>query len=148
MSRTKKTIFFFLLAIFLISAAGCKDNNSDVNNYGLEEFIAELKAKNYDFTLKEVGKNFLPTTRKRISIGDEAIDVYVFKNNKGMEKEAAKIEPSGFGYQSKTKAVKVSWISVPHFYKKGRIIVQYIGENEKIIADLKEILGPQFAGLN
>ncbi|EHI99965.1 hypothetical protein CDLVIII_3403 [Clostridium sp. DL-VIII] len=58
----------------------------------------------------------------------------------------------GFGYtltepwgEQKTKSV--SWISYPHFYKKGNIIVQYIGKNEQIISNLKTILGEQFAGI-
>jgi len=37
-------------------------------------------------------------------------------------------------------------LSFPHFYKKGNIVVQYIEEDEKIISDLKDILGEQFAG--
>jgi len=42
--------------------------------------------------------------------------------------------------------MKVDWVSFPHFYKKGSIIVQYIGEDEKMISDLKDIFGDQFAG--
>ena len=35
----------------------------------------------------------------------------------------------------------------PHFYKKGTIIVRYEGADEKIINDLEEIMGEQFAGI-
>ncbi len=34
----------------------------------------------------------------------------------------------------------------PHFYKRGSLIVQYVGEDEKIISDLGDLLGEQFAG--
>jgi hypothetical protein len=40
----------------------------------------------------------------------------------------------------------VSWVSYPHFYKKGCLIVQYVGKNENIISDIEDILGEQFAG--
>ena len=55
------------------------------------------------------------------------------------------IDGGGCSYYGKN-AVDVSWVSLPHFYKKGSIIVQYDGENNYIISDLDAILDAQFAG--
>ena len=43
--------------------------------------------------------------------------------------------------------MEIEWVSKPHFYKKGSIIVNYVGEDEKILDDLKDIFGTQFAGI-
>ena len=64
-----------------------------------------------------------------------------------MESDSLIIDNNGFGYSRNHTAVNLSWISYPHFYKKGNIIVQYIGKNEKIISNLQNILGKQFAGI-
>ena len=38
------------------------------------------------------------------------------------------------------------WIAPPHFFKSGRLIVLYIGEEPRLLQGLAHILGPQFAG--
>jgi len=38
------------------------------------------------------------------------------------------------------------WVAPPHFYKAGRIIVLYVGENAAVTEALDTVLGPQFAG--
>jgi len=105
-----------------------------------------MKAKNYKFELKDVEKDFLPTARKRMIIDKEAIDIYLYNSNKEVEKDAKRIDNGGCEYNNGSKSVNVRWSLYPHFYKKGTIIVQYVGENEKIISDLKDIFGEQFAG--
>jgi hypothetical protein len=40
----------------------------------------------------------------------------------------------------------VTWVATPHFYKKGRILVLYIGDNAETLKALESVLGPQFAG--
>jgi hypothetical protein len=40
----------------------------------------------------------------------------------------------------------MSWMATPHFYKTGRILVLYVGDDQKVIDVLTGALGPQFAG--
>ncbi|MCM0647926.1 hypothetical protein NBE98_06010 [Clostridium swellfunianum] len=144
-SSYKIVLTIFSLAIFLtLGACGNKPDTKKV--FSIEHFQSEMKAKNYKFEIKDVNKDFLPTERKRMIIGDKAIDIYLFNSSKQMEKEAGRIDKYGSGYSNGSKSIKVDWISKPHFFKKGSIIVQYIGEDKKIISDLKDILGEQFAG--
>lgn len=120
--------------------------NNSKEYYTIEQFQNEMKARNYNFEIKDVKLNFLPTTAKRMIIGNTVIDIYLFSNNKSMEVEARHIDSGGFSYNNGSQSIHVSWVSLPHFYKKGNIIVQYIGQDEKIMSDLKNILGEQFAG--
>lgn len=82
----------------------------------------------------------------RFNDDDKAIDIYLFNSDNEMKNEASNIDSGGCGYKNSFKAIQVSWVSFPHFYKKGSLIVQYVGEDETIMADLTDILGEQFAG--
>lgn len=137
-----------LLAVFIILVLAFVGGISSdkVNEYSIEQFTNDMKSKNYNFELQDTERDFLPTTRKRLIIGDEAIEIYLYKSSKAMEKDSKRIDSGGCSYSSWYRSVYVSWTSYTHFYKKGNIIVQYVGENEKIISDLKDILGEQFAG--
>lgn len=105
-----------------------------------------MKDKGYDYEITDAEQDFLQAPRKRMSIDKTEIDIYLFGSNKKLEKEAGYISSDGCGYTNGSKSLKVSWVSLPHFYKKGRLIVQYVGEDKKIISDLKDIFGEQFAG--
>ncbi len=147
-----KGIFKILIVTLLTTAItapiliGCK-KQTDSESYNIEQFETAMTEKGYEFEIQEVEQDFLPTTRKRMLLdNDIALDIYLFINNSKMEKEASRIDSDGSGYDGPLNKVKVSWVSVPHFFKKGTIIVQYIGEDETIISTLKEILGEQFAG--
>lgn len=143
-NKYSECLVLFLLIVTMVSACSSKQNYK--STYDINQFANEMKAKNYKFELKAVEKDFLPTTRKRMIIDKEAIDIYIYNNDNDAENDAKRIDAGGSKYNDGNKAVNVSWISYPHFYKKGSIIVQYVGENENIISDLKNILGKQFAG--
>jgi hypothetical protein len=145
MLRSRKYIVLIISAVFLLSIIfGCNYQDSKTT-YNLERFQNDMAAKKYNFIIEDTDQNFIPTTRKRMIFDNMALDIYLFENNQQMEKEARYIDNSGFNYNNGSAGVNVSWVSLPHFYKKGSIIVQYIGEDEKITTDLEDILGEQFA---
>ena len=90
---------------------------------------------------------FSSNESKTMKIGETLIGVYSYKNNKEMEKNAGHISPDGSSFYKGKKSMEIEWVSKPHFYKKGSIIVNYVGEDEKILDDLKDIFGTQFAGI-
>lgn len=140
---------FIVLAILLLvftSSIGCSSIRNSKNTFGLEQFKNEMKERKYKFDIKNVQKDFLPTTRKRMLVGKEALDIYVYSSNLKMERDAKRIDSDGSGYKNLSKSVKVDWVAPPHFYKRGRLIVQYVGTDKKIMQDLKDIFGEQFAG--
>jgi hypothetical protein len=34
----------------------------------------------------------------------------------------------------------------PHFFRRSATIVNYLGENPRVLAELQRLFGPQFAG--
>ncbi|MEL7657736.1 MAG: hypothetical protein AAGU75_17715, partial [Bacillota bacterium] len=116
--------------------------------FNIETFENAMDRSGYNFEIQDTQQDFIPATRKRMIIDNEAIDIYLFDDNIEMEKEANHISRDGSSYNSGSQSVKINWVSFPHFYKKGSLIVQYIGEDEKIISALEDILGKQFAGIS
>jgi hypothetical protein len=116
-------------------------------DYGVEQFVTEMRTRGYDGEVMDIPKDqmkFLSSKKKNLMVGSEFITIYIYRNNFLLEKDADKQQPDGSGLK---QGIEIEWASYPHFYKKGKIIVQYIGNNEKIISDLKNVMEYQFAGL-
>ncbi|MHB8129202.1 MAG: hypothetical protein ACYDEX_09410 [Mobilitalea sp.] len=147
MEKSNKRIIAFIIVLFMITVLVIyrRDINSP-NTFIMDQFENAMEDKGYDFEIKDAEKDFLPTTRKRMIIDEKVIDIYLFNSDKDMENEASRIDSGGCGYKNSFKAIQVSWVSFPHYYKKGSLIIQYIGEDETIMSDLTDILGEQFAG--
>lgn len=143
----KYIVLFFLSSLIITMFIGCTKKDPK-GTFDIEQFTNEMKAKNYDFEVQDVENvdDFLSKTKKRMVIGKDALEIYLYNNNEKMEDDAKNINMNGFGYSDGNKSMVIDWISYPHFYKKGNIIVLYVGENEKIISDLNDIMGDQFIG--
>ena len=78
------------------------------------------------------------------------VEVYEYGDEASAEGDAARISPDGFQVEVPANggmAVSmVEWIATPHFYRKGRLIALYVGEDADLIVALEAALGPQFAG--
>lgn len=140
----KKNILIFLLLITIVSLFGCSEEVS-ITEY--EKLILNLEDISFSVVEEDVGEDILQGQRKWLTINDEEnISVYLYKNSEKMEEDASYIHEGGTSYTNGIKNVEISWVSYPHFFKKGNIIVLYVGENQEIINTLEEIIGLQFAG--
>lgn len=140
--------FLLLLSALLlfVTLVGCGSNRSN-DSYTLAQFQNEMKQKNYDFQIKDAQPDILQGERKRMTLADkQTIDIYVFSSKEEMEKEASRLDSTGNVYTKDSMSTNIDWVSCPHFYKKGNLIVQYLGEDKSIQSDLKGILSGQFAG--
>lgn len=142
----RRLILITLSLLILTTFIGCDNKESSKSIFGIDQFTKQMKAKNYSFKLKAVPNDFLPTTRKMMVIDKDTIFIYLYDSDKEAEADAKRINAFGTGYDNGSKSIHVKWTSSPHFYRKETIIVQYVGTNKKIISDLKNILGKQFAG--
>jgi hypothetical protein len=90
----------------------------------------------------KVDQPLLSATGKVIKADGGEIQVFEYRDASQAEANAARV--SGNGRTIGT--AKVHWLAPPHFYKKDRLIVLYIGSNERVVKALEAALGPQFAG--
>ena len=148
MKMIKRVLTLCLLVIIsLVGVIGCNSIDKVENEFGLDTFKEEMKSRGYDFEIEDIEPYFSSNESKTMKIGETLIGVYSYKNNKEMEKNAKRISKDGSIFYEEEKSIEIDWISKPHFYKKGSIIVNYVGEDEKILDDLKDIFGTQFAGI-
>ncbi len=86
-----------------------------------------------------------------IAVNDERIVVYEFRDAQVVETEAGYVSPDGYRYQVPIESdmyagVIHEWVAPPHFFKKGRVIVRYVGSDVSLVKELRRILGTEFAG--
>jgi len=126
---------------------------SDDKNFDIDNLTSILKTKGYTLEVRSAADVFLSSaTKKIITLGKEQLDVYIYNSNEKMEKDILNINNDGIGYLinnalDKYKSTNDRNIYSPHFYKKGTIVVKYIGTNEETMANLNNILGKQFSGV-
>ena len=90
----------------------------------------------------EVDQPFLTVKGTMIKVRGEDVQVYQYPNAKAVDSQAAIISRDGVTV-GKTK---IHWIGTPHFYKKEKLLVLYLGDAEAVLKTLETHLGRQFAG--
>lgn len=110
-----------------------------------KEFKEQIRKIGYKIKVTKQNNNgILLGILTRIDVDEDTIGVYEFKNNQEMEQETKKISKDGTTIGNALYEFK----SVPHFYKNGTIIVNYIGDNKELIKNIEQFMGQQFAGGN
>lgn len=91
---------------------------------------------------EEVDQPFFTVPGKLIKIGDEDVQVFQFSDAAAASKQAALISPDG----SSVGTSMIHWIGSPHFFRKGPLLVLYVGDSEEMKKALEISLGQQFSG--
>jgi hypothetical protein len=89
-----------------------------------------------------VEQPFLSVGGTMIKVYGEDVQVFQYRSPAATEQQAAAISPDG----GTIGTTKIHWIGLPHFYKNGRVLVLYLGDEPKVLKALEAVLGPQFAG--
>lgn len=135
----KKLMALMCTICIIFSFMGCEKQISNT-----DDLISSLKKMGYKVSTFKQGKNkFLSGDLTVVKINGNEIDIYEYKSNQEMEREAEKY------IRSSDSAVNTmnDYISDPHFYKIGKIIVSYIGDKKEITKKLEKIIGEQFSGM-
>jgi hypothetical protein len=90
----------------------------------------------------EVLQPFFSVKGQVIKVNGEDVQVFEYTDAAAAEAEATSVSPDG----GSVGTSMVTWVAAPHFYKTGRLIVLYVGDNQTTIVALETALGPQFAG--
>ncbi|MEK6244154.1 MAG: hypothetical protein AABM33_06600 [Pseudomonadota bacterium] len=105
--------------------------------------IANLRATGVSVEQEgEVDQPFFSVTGMMIKVRGEDVQVFEYSDATAADAQAALVSPSG----SAVGTTKIHWVGPPHFFKKGRLIVLYVGDNEKVLSALEAVLGRLFAG--
>lgn len=90
----------------------------------------------------EVSQELFSMSGNAILVNRANVQVFTFGSELEAKTQAEQINPDGSG----TKTMMITWVEPPHFYRKGKIIVLYVGSDPETISLLEQVLGEQFAG--
>ena len=90
----------------------------------------------------KVDQPFFSVEGRMIKIGGEDVQVFQYSHAAAADAQAALVSPDG----SAVGTSKLHWVGSPHFYKKGKLLVLYLGDDNKVLKALDVVLGRQFAG--
>jgi hypothetical protein len=91
---------------------------------------------------EELSQAFFSVTGNFIKVNGQDIQVFEYEDAEAMKADASQVDPEG----GSIGTTMVTWVSTPHFYKTGKIIVLYVGDEADVLGLLEGALGPQFAG--
>ena len=141
-----KSKFYLPLMILLAAAlilSACGGQPASAQGYGTAEFLDELRARGAEAETGEpVEQAFFSVIGSTVNVNGESVQVFEYDTTETMESDAVLVDADG----SAIGTSMVSWVATPHFYKKGRILVLYVGDNAETLELLESVLGPQFAG--
>ncbi len=142
---SKKELYSFIIGTILIIGSILYIVNEANSNETLDANTFFYKLKNYEPNIRAENTSkaiFFEVEARNIRIGEDKIQIFEYPSVGEMENEASTISEEGY----KVKNVFINWIKPPHFYKKDKLLVLYLGENRSIMDNLEKIAGEQFIG--
>jgi hypothetical protein len=136
------------VAFLLLGLGGCGGSSTPPTSHGgpVRDYVSlidHLRAASATVVpTGMVTQPFFSVTGQVIMVNGEQVQIYEYANEDGANADAARISPDGGTIGNSM----VDWIAPPHFYKKGQLVVLFVGTSTSVMGVLKEILGPQFAG--
>ena len=139
-----------ILLLAVVMLAACAGNSGSEATPTAELYVVDkeglIAALNAADAVREVGD---PVKQEYFSVGGASVkvretDILVFEydSSEAMEADASLVASDG----GSIGTTMLFWVSTPHFFKAGRIIVVYIGDDAETLAQLQSLLGTQFAG--
>lgn len=111
-------------------------------------FIAALRAKGLQAEPKgTIKQDFFTPDGKIVAVSGGALraaaEVQTFEYATEPE---ARAESDQLGPDGNPPTMMITWVAPPHFYRRGRLTVLYVGEDRAVTEALTSLLGAQFAG--
>lgn len=145
-----------VIAYMTLILAGCSKNQktSEQNTEdNISTIISSLEDHGYTVEKESAEKQLLTGERYRLVLNnslDSQVVIYEYENREKAKADADCIDKSGtkilFANGEEGTGVNVDWISIPHYYLYGNLIVEYVGTEESILSSLRNVCGPYFAG--
>ena len=89
---------------------------------------------------------FFAVPGRTIRVDDENVQVFEYEDAASLEDVAGGISADGYTIRGATRTAHVDWVAPPHFYKQGKLLVLYVGDDSEVMQLLEDVLGEQFAG--
>ncbi len=94
----------------------------------------------------EVEQPFFPVRGQMVTVNGSSVQVFEFTDNATAEAAAKGITPDGSSVGADGSVSMITWVAPPHFFRAGKVIALYLGDDRAILTLLEGALGPQIAG--
>jgi hypothetical protein len=140
------SILLLAFALVLSSCGTSATSAPSSEPLTVQDEVSLLKVLQAEGATMETGdsitQEFFSPEGQTVKVNGADLQVFEYENAEALEKEASQVAPDGGSIGTSM----VTWIDAPHFYKAGRIIVLYLGNDQALLDLLNKVMGPQFAG--
>lgn len=149
-------MLIFVLSVLIVAGCSSQPTNQEIPSTGnnslstptagllnLQQFNELFQAiQTYGGAVVEAGsisQPFFNVDGKILQVNDQQIQVFEFANAADAKASASQISDGGTTIGN----TKVTWVSQPHFWLSGKMIVLYIGNDPYTITMLDRLMGKQ-----
>jgi hypothetical protein len=146
--KTSRFVLYACLLVFIALLAACKNQEQPADTQeGIvtdsDSLVTTMQAAGASVEpAGTVEQPFFTPLGQVITIDGQDVQVFEYDSLADADAESDLVTPDG----SSVGTSIMSWIATPHFYKSGRVIVLYVGDQNDTIDALEAALGIQFAG--
>ena len=127
--------------LLMLAAASCGAQAGLARDYA--GVVDGIRAEGADVTpAGGVTQEFLSAKGQAITVNGEQVQVFEYADESAVEADASKVSPDG----GTVGTTMITWVATPHFFRSGRVMVLYVGDDASTLKVLETVLGPQFAG--
>jgi hypothetical protein len=106
-------------------------------------FLGSLRAEKTSIKREgDVDQPFFAVKGKAVGLYGDHVQVFEYPDRAKAEKDAVRVSADGMTIGT----AKPHWLAPPHFFRRGKLIVLYVGSDAQVLKALQERLGPAFAG--
>jgi hypothetical protein len=84
---------------------------------------------------------FFSVESELLRVQGDDVHVFEYRSAADAERDSGAVSPTG----TPIRQSQISWMDTPHFYRRDRLIVLYVGHTAEVLASLRAIMGPPFA---
>ena len=142
----KRVLLYLVLGLFAAGTGACGAPDVSAPTGPVEDIaglVARLQAQGA--TVEAVGdltQPFFSVDGRVLRANGQEVQVFEYPNAAAAGSEAAQVLSDG----SVIGTTMVDWVAPPHFYRSGKLLVIYVGQDAATLDLLEQILGEQFAG--
>jgi hypothetical protein len=85
--------------------------------------------------------SYFSVTGEGLVVNGAEVTVFAYRSVDRAANDAARVSPTG----SPIGETQISWMDIPHLYRRDRLIVLYVGHSAELLKVLERVLGPPFA---
>ncbi|MCS6845944.1 MAG: hypothetical protein NZ528_16745 [Caldilineales bacterium] len=110
----------------------------------LEALLADLAAAglSVESTGARVVKPYLSVAGLVVRLNGQALQVFEYSDEVALAADVSGLAPDA----SSANGLPLAWRGTPHFWRRGPLLVLWVGDDPALLAALNRVLGPQIAG--